>query len=151
MSRGRLLRPSLGPNSQSPAAMITRFLLNGALRLFRTNFPRCHALLSFVTSSLASPISRLNSLWKCPNEHFGLLFRTPHTQADGLTLPGRLSTLLLLLLLLLYSTPPSSQKEAIVKGGGGGGGGKEAILSMGDGERGVLRENKKERETATLS
>ena len=55
-----------------------------------------------------------------------------------------------LLLLLLYSTPPSSQKEAIVKGGGGGGG-KEDILSMGDGERGVLRENKKERETATLS
>ena len=52
-------------------------------------------------------------------------------------------------LLLLYSTPPSSQKEAIVKGGGGGG--KEVILSMGDGERGVLRENKKERETATLS
>ena len=53
-------------------------------------------------------------------------------------------------LLLLYSTPPSSQKEAIVKGGGGGGVGKEDILSMGDGERGVLRENKKERETATL-
>ena len=59
---------------------------------------------------------------------------------------------LVLLLLLLYSTPPSSQKEAIVKGGGGGGvGGREAILSMGDGERGVLREYKKERETATLS
>ena len=31
-------------------------LLYGALSLFRTNFPRCHALLSFVTSSLASPI-----------------------------------------------------------------------------------------------
>ena len=55
----------------------------------------------------------------------------------------------ILLLLLLYSTPPSSQKEAIVKGGGGGGG-REAILSMGDGERGVLREYKKERETVTL-
>ena len=42
-----------------------------------------------------SLISRLNSLWKCPNEHFGLLFRTPHTQAiDGLTLPGRPSTLI---------------------------------------------------------
>ena len=40
-------------------------------------------------------ISRLNSLWKCPNEHFGLLFRTPHTQEiDGLTLPGRPSTLI---------------------------------------------------------
>ena len=60
----------------------------------------------------------------------------------------RFTLQLLLLLLLLYSTPPSSQKEAIVKGGGGG---KEAILSMGDGERGVLRENKKKRETATLS
>ena len=43
---------------------------------------------------LLSLISRLNSLWKCPNEHFGLLFRTPHTQEiDGLTLPGRPSTL----------------------------------------------------------
>ena len=31
-------------------------LLYGALSLFRTNFPRCHALLSFVTSSLANPI-----------------------------------------------------------------------------------------------
>ena len=31
-------------------------LLYGALSLFRTNFPRCHALLWFVTSSLASPI-----------------------------------------------------------------------------------------------
>ena len=31
-------------------------LLYGALPLFRTNFSRCHALLSFVTSSLASPI-----------------------------------------------------------------------------------------------
>ena len=31
-------------------------LLYGALPLFRTKFPRCHALLSFVTSSLASPI-----------------------------------------------------------------------------------------------
>ena len=42
-----------------------------------------------------SLISRLNSLWKCPNEHFGLLFRTPHTQEiDGLTLPGRPSTLI---------------------------------------------------------
>ena len=42
-----------------------------------------------------SLISRLNSLWKCPNEHFGLLFRTPHTQEiDGLTLPGRPSTLM---------------------------------------------------------
>ena len=40
-------------------------------------------------------LSRLNSLWKCPNEHFGLLFRTPHTQEiDGLTLPGRPSTLI---------------------------------------------------------
>ena len=36
-------------------------------------------------------------------------------------------------------------------GGGVGWGGREAILSMGDGERGVLREYKKERETATLS
>ena len=44
---------------------------------------------------LLSLISRLNSLWKCPNEHFGLLFRTPHTQEiDGLTLPGRPSTLI---------------------------------------------------------
>ena len=42
---------------------------------------------------LLSLISRLNSLWKCPNEHFGLLFRTPHTQEiDGLTLQGRPST-----------------------------------------------------------
>ena len=40
-------------------------------------------------------ISRLNSLWKCPNEHFGLPFRTPHTQEiDDLTLPGRPSTLI---------------------------------------------------------
>ena len=39
----------------------------------------------------------------------------------------------------------------MVLGGGGGGGGKEDILSMGDGERGVLREKKKEREAATLS
>ena len=31
-------------------------LLYGALPLFRTNFPRCHVLLSFVTSSLASPM-----------------------------------------------------------------------------------------------
>ena len=31
-------------------------LLYGALSLFRTNFPHCHALLCFVTSSLASPI-----------------------------------------------------------------------------------------------
>ena len=30
-----------------------------------------------------------------PNEHFGLLFRTPHTkEIDGLTLPGRPSTLI---------------------------------------------------------
>ena len=44
---------------------------------------------------LLSLISRLNSLWKCPNEHFGLLFRTHHTQEiDGLTLPGRSSTLI---------------------------------------------------------
>ena len=44
---------------------------------------------------LLSLISRLTSLWKCPNEHFGLLFRTPHTQEiDGLTLPGRPSTLI---------------------------------------------------------
>ena len=42
-----------------------------------------------------SLISRLISLWMCPNEHFGLLFRTPHTQEiDGLTLPGRPSTLI---------------------------------------------------------
>ena len=34
-------------------------LLYGALPLFRTNFPRCHALLSFLTSSLASPIDPL--------------------------------------------------------------------------------------------
>ena len=31
-------------------------LLYGALPLFRTKFPRCHALLCFVTSSLASPM-----------------------------------------------------------------------------------------------
>ena len=31
-------------------------LLYWALPLFRTNFPRCHALLSFLTSSLASPM-----------------------------------------------------------------------------------------------
>ena len=30
-------------------------LLYGTLSLFRTNFRRCHALLRFVTSSLASP------------------------------------------------------------------------------------------------
>ena len=29
-----------------------------------------------------SLISRLNSLWKCPNEHFGLLFRTPSHSRD---------------------------------------------------------------------
>ena len=50
---------------------------------------------SWVGGFLLSLISRLNSLWKCPNEHFGLLFRTPHTQEiDGLTLPGRPSTLI---------------------------------------------------------
>ena len=38
-------------------------LLYGALSLFRTNFPRCHALLSFVTSSLASPIVSVSSEW----------------------------------------------------------------------------------------
>ena len=32
-------------------------LLYGMQPLFRTNFHRCHALLSFVTSSLASPIN----------------------------------------------------------------------------------------------
>ena len=31
-------------------------LLYGTLSLFRTNFPRCHASLSFLTSSLASPM-----------------------------------------------------------------------------------------------
>ena len=35
-------------------------LLYGVLSLFRTNFPRCHVLLSFVTSSLASPIHHPN-------------------------------------------------------------------------------------------
>ena len=50
---------------------------------------------SWVGGFLLSLISRLNSLCKCPNEHFGLLFRTPHTQEiDGLTLPGRPSTLI---------------------------------------------------------
>ena len=34
--------------------------LYGTLPLFRTNFRRCHALLSFVTSSLASPMSAAN-------------------------------------------------------------------------------------------
>ena len=33
-------------------------LLHGTQSLFRTNFPRCHALLGFLTSSLASPMSR---------------------------------------------------------------------------------------------
>ena len=32
-------------------------LLYGTQSLFRTNFPRCHALLGFLTSSLASPIA----------------------------------------------------------------------------------------------
>ena len=44
---------------------------------------------------------------------------------------------------------PVARRRLLLRAGGGGG--KEAILSMGDGERGVLRENKKERETATLS
>ena len=49
---------------------------------------------SWVGGFLLSLISRFNSLWKCPNEHFGLLFRTPYTQEiDGLTLLGRPSTL----------------------------------------------------------
>ena len=47
--------------------------------------------------------------------------------------------------------PVARRRLLLRAGAGGGGGGKEAILSMGDGERGVLRENKKERETATLS
>ena len=38
------------------------------------------------------------------------------------------------------------ERRLLLRAGGGGGDG-----SMGDGERGVLRENKKERETATLS
>ena len=45
---------------------------------------------------------------------------------------------------------PVARRRLLLRAGGGGGG-KEAILSMGDGERGVLRENKKEGETATLS
>ena len=44
---------------------------------------------------------------------------------------------------------PVARRRLLLRAGVGGG--KEAILSMGDGERGVLRENKKERETATLS
>ena len=41
-------------------------LLYGAIPLFRTNFPRCHALLSFVTSSLASPmfVKRTMFVWE---------------------------------------------------------------------------------------
>ena len=42
----------LRPGRDFPPSM----LLYGALSLFRTNFPRCYALLSFVTSSLASPM-----------------------------------------------------------------------------------------------
>ena len=40
-------------------------LLYGALSLFGTKFPRCHALLCFVTSSLASPsaVRRKKRLW----------------------------------------------------------------------------------------
>ena len=45
---------------------------------------------------------------------------------------------------------PVARRRLLLRAGGGGVG-KEAILSMGDGEKGVLRENKKERETATLS
>ena len=33
-------------------------LLYGTQSLFRTNFPRCHALLGFLTSSLASPMAK---------------------------------------------------------------------------------------------
>ena len=39
-------------------------LFYGTLSLFRTNFPRCDALLCFVTSSLANPIHVLTD-WKC--------------------------------------------------------------------------------------
>ena len=38
-------------------------LLYGTLPLFWTNFPRCHALLCFVTSSLASPIAGVCEVW----------------------------------------------------------------------------------------
>ena len=39
-------------------------LLYGTQSLFRTNFPRCHALLGFLTSSLASPMEKLSRRWR---------------------------------------------------------------------------------------
>ena len=58
--RNKELRPA---RAFSPS-----ILLYGTLALFRTNFPRCHALLCFVTSSLASPMS--NSLLRgCPSNN----------------------------------------------------------------------------------
>ena len=42
-------------------------LLYGALPLFRINFPRCHALLRSVTSSLASPIGPRSRRLHCPS------------------------------------------------------------------------------------
>ena len=43
-------------------------LLYGTQSLFRTNFPRCHALLGFLTSSLASPMLQLEFGWSKPDE-----------------------------------------------------------------------------------
>ena len=37
-------------------------LLYGTQSMFRTNFPRCHALLGFLTSSLASPMASYQAL-----------------------------------------------------------------------------------------
>ena len=47
-------------------------LLYGALPLFRTNFHRCHALLSFLTSSLASPITVQPEFFQFPRRNVQL-------------------------------------------------------------------------------
>ena len=50
-------------NELRPASDLSpSMLLYGTQYLFRTNFRRCHALLGFMTSSLASPIGPLRNL-----------------------------------------------------------------------------------------